>query len=72
MSVLPPSRYLDESACESCPLCAQPDWTSAVQRTPQPGNFFRDYGLHPGIPNNGEDNFLLAHLFVGAAHSDVR
>ncbi|CAM9326205.1 unnamed protein product, partial [Ectocarpus sp. 12 AP-2014] len=31
-----------------------------------------DYGLHPGIPNNGEDNFLLAHLFVGASHSGVR
>eukprot|EP00752_Nemacystus_decipiens_P002249 g2131.t1 len=34
--------------------------------------FCWDYGLHPGIPNNGEDNFLLAHLFVGAAHSKVR
>eukprot|EP00903_Cladosiphon_okamuranus_P019584 g18012.t1 len=33
--------------------------------------FCWDYGLHPGIPNNGEDNFLLAHLFVGAAHSNV-
>ncbi|CAM9492663.1 unnamed protein product, partial [Ectocarpus sp. 4 AP-2014] len=34
--------------------------------------FCWDYGLHPGIPNNGEDNFLLAHLFVGATHSGVR
>ena len=35
-------------------------------------DLFRDYGLHPGIPNNGEDNFLLAHLFVGAAHPNIR
>lgn len=32
---------------------------------------FRDYGLHPGISNSGEDNFLLAHLFVGASHTNV-
>ncbi|CAM9144513.1 unnamed protein product [Scytosiphon promiscuus] len=36
--------------------------------------FCWDYGLHPSnsLLNNGEDNFLLAHLFVGASHSPLR
>ncbi|CAM9172683.1 unnamed protein product [Ascophyllum nodosum] len=31
--------------------------------------FCWEYGLHPSVVNSGENNFLLAHLFVGASHA---
>lgn len=49
-------------------------WSTSLdpRRSSYTSFFGRDYGLYPSIPNNGESNFLLAHLFVGASHGTIR